>query len=178
MTNSLPPLIELIHRATSMPPCSAVHRVGMSDTARCHRYPSLCRESRRFTNVFEQVQRGRAGRQCGKPPSQKLISPLRSNRASARSAWPGRCTDRSLSDRRSCLAQRGTSVGSQLGWCSPMLNQRPGATIFQRMSHLTSAHPSEEFVVGPSRVSLCTIFDGERIANRDGEGCWSFRMRD
>jgi hypothetical protein len=27
-------------------------------------------------------------------------------------------------------------------------------------------------------VSVCTIFDGERIANRDGEGCWSFRMRD
>jgi hypothetical protein len=27
-------------------------------------------------------------------------------------------------------------------------------------------------------LSLCTIFDGKRIANRDGEGCWSFRMRD
>jgi hypothetical protein len=29
-----------------------------------------------------------------------------------------------------------------------------------------------------AHMSLCTIFDGERIANSDGEGCWSFRMSD
>jgi anti-sigma B factor antagonist len=28
------------------------------------------------------------------------------------------------------------------------------------------------------KMSVCTVFDGERFANSDGEGCWSFQMRD
>jgi hypothetical protein len=28
------------------------------------------------------------------------------------------------------------------------------------------------------KMSLCTIFDGKRFANSDGEGCWRFLKRD